>query len=128
MCTKALLDVNKQPTDDEIKYALRNNYCRCTGYVKIVDAVRLAAKVLSEGVIPDDMDDNWNLGHRVSRIDVEEKVLGTGKYPDDFYLDGMLYGAALRSKYPRARVLEIDTTAAEALSGVEAVVTAKDFP
>ena len=128
MCTKALLDVNKQPTDDEIKYALRNNYCRCTGYVKIMDAVRLAAKVLSEGVIPDDMDDNWNLGHRVSRIDVEEKVLGTGKYPDDFYLDGMLYGAALRSKYPRARVLEIDTTAAEALSGVEAVVTAKDIP
>ena len=30
MCTKALLDVNKEPTDDEIKYALRNNYCRCT--------------------------------------------------------------------------------------------------
>ena len=75
MCTKALLDVNKQPTDDEIKYALRNNYCRCTGYVKIMDAVRLAAKVLSKGVIPDDMDDNWNLGHRVSRIDVEEKYL-----------------------------------------------------
>ena len=46
MCTKALLDVNKEPTDDEIKYALRNNYCRCTGYVKIMDAVRLAAKVL----------------------------------------------------------------------------------
>ena len=45
MCTKALLDVNKEPTDDEIKYALRNNYCRCTGYVKIMDAVRLAAKV-----------------------------------------------------------------------------------
>ena len=38
MCTKALLDVNKEPTDDEIKYALRNNYCRCTGYVKIIDA------------------------------------------------------------------------------------------
>ena len=36
MCTKALLDVNKEPTDDEIKYALRNNYCRCTGYVKII--------------------------------------------------------------------------------------------
>ena len=35
MCTKALLDVNKTPSDDEIRYALRNNYCRCTGYVKI---------------------------------------------------------------------------------------------
>ena len=34
MCTKALLDVNKTPSDDEIRYALRNNYCRCTGYVR----------------------------------------------------------------------------------------------
>lgn len=67
MCTKALLDVNKEPTDDEIKYALRNNYCRCTGYVKIMDAVRLAAKVLKTGVIPDDLDPDWNIGHRVSR-------------------------------------------------------------
>ena len=128
MCTKALLDVNKEPTEDEIKYALRNNYCRCTGYVKIIAAVRLAAQVLREGVIPDDLDPDWNLGHRVSRIDVEEKVLGTGKYPDDFYFDGMLYGAALRSKYPRARVLEIDTAAAKALPGVEAVLTAEDIP
>ena len=48
MCTKALLDVNKRPTDEEIKYALRNNYCRCTGYVKIIDAVRIAAKVMQE--------------------------------------------------------------------------------
>ncbi len=78
--------------------------------------------------MPDDLDPNWNLGHRVSRVDVEEKVLGTGKYPDDFYFDGMLYGAALRSKYPRARVLEIDTTAAKALPGVEAVLTAEDIP
>ena len=59
---------------------------------------------------------------------MEEKVLGTGKYPDDFYFDGMLYGVALRSKYPRARVLEIDTAAAKALSGVEAVLTAEDIP
>ena len=64
---------------------------------------------------------------RVARIDVGEKVLGTGKYPDDFYLDGMLYGSALRSKYPRARVLSIDKTKALALPGVEAVVTAKIF-
>ena len=61
MCTKALLDVNRTPSDDEIKYALRNNYCRCTGYVKIMDAVRLAAKILEEGVIPDDGDPAWTL-------------------------------------------------------------------
>ncbi len=128
MCTKALLDVNKKPSDDEIRYALRNNYCRCTGYVKIMDAVRIAAKILDTGVIPDDGDQNWTLGNRVARIDVEEKVLGAGKYPDDFYLDGMLYGAALRSKYARARVRSIDTSKARALDGVEAVVTAEDIP
>ena len=75
MCTKALLDVNKTPSDDEIRYALRNNYCRCTGYVKIMDAVRIAAKILDTGVIPDDGDQNWTLGNRVARIDVEEKCL-----------------------------------------------------
>ena len=57
-----------------------------------------------------------------------KRFLGTGKYPDDFYPEGMLYGVALRSKYPRARVLSIDTTKAEQLPGVEAVVTAKDIP
>ncbi len=51
------------------------------------------------------------------RIDVEEKVLGTGKYPDDYYLDGMLYGAALRSKYAACGVLSIDTSKAESSSG-----------
>ena len=55
-------------------------------------------------------------------------MLGTSKYPDDYYPEGMLYGADLRSKYPRARVLSIDTSAAEALPGVEAVVTADDIP
>ena len=128
MCTKALLDVNPEPTDDEIKYALRNNYCRCTGYVKIMDAVRLAAKILREGVVPDDGEEDWTLGTSVARVDVEEKVLGTGKYPDDYCLEGMLYGVALRSKYPRARVLSIDTSKAEALPKVVSVVTAKDIP
>ena len=128
LCTKALLDKNPSPTDDEICYALRNNYCRCTGYVKIMDAVRLSAKILREGVLPEDGDPAWSLGSRVSRVDVAEKVLGYGKYPDDYYPEGMLYGAALRSRYPRARVLSIDTSKAKALPGVEAVLTAEDIP
>ena len=52
MCTKALLDKNSDPTEDEIRYALRNNYCRCTGYVKIIAAVKLAAQIRKTGVIP----------------------------------------------------------------------------
>nr|WP_208728602.1 selenium-dependent xanthine dehydrogenase [Coprococcus catus] len=128
MCTKGLLDRNPDPTEEEIKYALRNNYCRCTGYVKIIAAVKLAAKIMRAGKIPAAGADDWLLGSRVHRLDVEEKVLGYGKYPDDYYLDGMCYGTALRSKYPRARVLSIDTTAAKALPGVIDVFTAADIP
>ena len=128
ICTKGLLDRNPDPTEEEIKYALRNNYCRCTGYVKIIAAVKLAAKIMRAGKIPAAGADDWLLGSRVHRLDVEEKVLGYGKYPDDYYLDGMCYGTALRSKYPRARVLSIDTTAAKALPGVIDVFTAADIP
>lgn len=128
MCTKGLLDRNPDPTEEEIKYALRNNYCRCTGYVKIIAAVKLAAKIMRAAKIPAAGADDWMLGSRVHRVDVEEKVLGYGKYPDDYYLDGMCYGTALRSKYPRARVLSIDTTAAKALPGVVGVFTAEDIP
>ena len=128
LCSKALLDKNPDPTEAEIRYALRNNYCRCTGYVKIVAAVKLAGKILREGRIPEAGADDWHLGSRVQRIDADEKVLGTGKYPDDYYPEGMLYGSALRSRYPRARVLAIDTAAARALPGVAAVLTAADIP
>lgn len=128
ICTKALLDKNPDPTEDEIKYALRNNYCRCTGYVKIIAAVKLAAKIMRDSYIPEKGADDWKIGSRVHRLDVEEKVLGYGKYPDDFILEDMCYGSALRSKYPRARVLSIDTTAAKALPGVIGVFTADDIP
>ncbi|MCR5684090.1 MAG: molybdopterin-dependent oxidoreductase [Lachnospiraceae bacterium] len=116
------------PTDEEIRYALRNNYCRCTGYVKIIAAVRLAARIFLDGKLPDETSVEWKLGNRVKRIDVDEKVLGYGKYPDDYYFDGMLYGSAVRSKYARARVLSIDPSAALKLEGVEAVITADDIP
>ncbi len=48
LSTKALLDVNPDPTEDEIKLALDGQLCRCTGYVKIIDAVKRAASLLSE--------------------------------------------------------------------------------
>ncbi|MBR3974006.1 MAG: selenium-dependent xanthine dehydrogenase [Oscillospiraceae bacterium] len=128
MCTKALLDVNPDPTEDEIKYALRNNYCRCTGYVKIIAAVKLAAKIKKAGAIPAPTSDDWHVGNRVHRLDVEEKVLGYGQYPDDIYPEGTTYAGCVRSKYPRARVLSIDTSKAEALKGVVKCITAADIP
>ncbi len=128
LCAKGLLDKCSEPTDEQIRFAIRNNYCRCTGYVKIIDAIRLAGKILREGKIPLPSVTDWKIGSRVHRLDVEEKVLGYGKYPDDFYVEGMCYGSAVRSKYPRARVLSIDASKAKALPGVVAVLTAEDIP
>ena len=125
---KALLDVNPDPTREEAAFAIRNNICRCTGYVKIIDGILLAGRIFREGKIPAPAADDWQLGSRVHRLDVEEKVLGYGQYPDDVYVDGMCYGGAVRSAYARARVLAIDTSAAEALEGVVCVLTQKDIP
>ena len=128
LCTKALLDKNPDPTEADIKNALRNNYCRCTGYVKIFAAVRLAAKYKKLGSVPQPSESDWKLGSSVHRLDVEEKVLGYGKYPDDWYVPGMTYGGAVRAQYARARVRSIDTSRAKALDGVLAVLTAEDIP
>ena len=128
LCAKSLLDKVPDPTDDQIRYAIRNNYCRCTGYVKIIAAIRLAGKIFRDGKIPLPSETDWKIGSRVHRLDVEEKVLGYGKYPDDFYVDGMCYGGAVRSKHARARVTAIDASAALKLPGVVAVLTAEDIP
>ncbi len=127
MCAKALIDVNQSPTEEEIRFAIRNNICRCTGYVKIVKAIELAAECIRNGSVPEHSND-FSLGERAHRVDVEEKVLGYGEYCDDIYMEGMIYASAVRSAYPRARVLSIDASAAKALPGVVGVFTAEDIP
>ena len=129
MASKALLDQNPDPTEDEIKYALRTNVCRCTGYVKIIEGVRLTAKILREGRLPEDAGQReWKLGAKVHRVDTAEKVQGTGLYPDDVYMEGMLYASAVRSAHPRAIVRAIHTGEALSLPGVAGVFTAADIP
>ena len=131
ICAKALLDVNPDPSRAQAAFAIRNNYCRCTGYKKIIDAILLAAKMFRENLpIPKERTD-IKVGSKVHRVDVEEKVLGTGQYVDDLDqvdLPGMIYGSAVRSKYPRARILAIHTEKAKALPGVVCVLTAADVP
>ena len=95
---KALLDENPDPTREEAAFAIRNNICRCTGYVKIIDGILLAGKIFREGKLPQPTADDWQMGSRVHRLDVAEKVLGYGQYPDDVYVDGMCYGSAVRSQ------------------------------
>ena len=125
---KALLDANPAPTREEAAFAIRNNICRCTGYVKIIDGILLAAEIFRNGKLPEEEKTGYGIGERAVRVDVAEKVQGYGKYPDDLYVDGMLYASAVRSKYPRARVLAIHKEKAEALPGVVGVYTAEDIP
>ncbi|MEG1602271.1 MAG: hypothetical protein RR340_01500, partial [Cloacibacillus sp.] len=68
------------------------------------------------------------IGLKQSFVDAREKVTGTAKYLDDMTFAGLLIGKILRSPHPHARILSIDTSAAEALVGVRAVITAKDCP
>ncbi|HHY59838.1 MAG TPA: molybdopterin-dependent oxidoreductase [Clostridia bacterium] len=68
------------------------------------------------------------VGKPVIRKDALTKALGTAVYAGDLYRPGMLIGKALRSRYPHARIISIDTAAAEKLPGVHAVMTHKDIP
>jgi 4-hydroxybenzoyl-CoA reductase subunit alpha len=67
------------------------------------------------------------IGKRLPRVDAKEKVTGGAKYAADYSLPGMLWCKLLRSPYPHARILSIDTSRAEKLRGVRGVVTGKDF-
>ncbi|MEG1603688.1 MAG: selenium-dependent xanthine dehydrogenase [Cloacibacillus sp.] len=131
MAGKALIDVNPDPPEEEIKKAIRGNVCRCTGYKKIIEGIQLAAAILrGERRIESALEEGgaFGVGARAFRIDVREKVLGYGEYVDDVEMEGMAHASAVRSQYPRARVIKIDAASARALPGVLAVLTAEDVP
>ncbi len=68
------------------------------------------------------------VGKRLPRVDGVVKVTGSATYADDISLPGMLHGKLLRSPHAHAKILNIDTSKAERLPGVKAVITGKDFP
>ena len=125
---KALLLKTLNPTLDEVKKALMGNICRCTGYVKIEKAVLMAAEILRENRDVPTVFCKGIVGEEMGRIDAEDKILAEGEYVDDMKINGMIYGFALRSKYPRALVKNIYYSDAEKLEGVVKVVTSKDIP
>ena len=69
------------------------------------------------------------VGESKTRLDAREKVTGAAIFGDDIQFgNALLHARILRSPYPHARILSIDTTKAEAHPGVKAVVTGDDFP
>ncbi|HEY45019.1 MAG TPA: molybdopterin-dependent oxidoreductase, partial [Anaerolineae bacterium] len=131
MTGKALLDSNPDPTPEEIKAALttNRNLCRCTGYVSIVEAVQLAAeRMAGKGPLELHPDARELISNSQLRGEAIKKVTGSCVYADDIEMDGMLYGKILWATHPHARIINIDTSEAEAVEGVALVLTAKDIP
>lgn len=128
MSAKALLMANPKPSEEEIKEALSGNLCRCTGYQKMVRAVKVASGQLPPREMGPSSCDYSVIGHKVRRRDAVDKATGKAAYADDIYLPNMLYGRALRSAYPHALIKGIDCSAAERVPGVVAILTAKDVP
>ena len=128
ICAKALIDKNNNPIRIECADAIKNNYCRCTGYKKIIDAIMLAAKIFRENLPVKFEDKVMSMGDSDIRVDAPDKTIGIAKYADDIYLDNMIYGSCVRALYPRARVKNIDIEEAKKLDGVVGILTAKDLP
>ncbi|HHU76628.1 MAG TPA: molybdopterin-dependent oxidoreductase [Firmicutes bacterium] len=68
------------------------------------------------------------VGKNLKRVDMLDKVTGRGKYIDDLKFSNMLYAKLIRSTEAHARIINIDTSEAEKLPGVKAIITAKDVP
>ncbi len=125
---KSLLDNNLNPTRAQVKEAIKGNLCRCTGYVKIEEAILNAANFFRNNLPIPPRETEAPLNKRFKRVDAEEKILGTGEFVDDIVVPGMIYAKALRSKYPRAIVNKIDISKALAHPDCVRILTEKDVP
>lgn len=124
---KWLTDRARPMSRQEIAEALNGHVCRCTGYVKIIDAIELiyAAKHSNQ---PLEVLERGRVGEALGRYQGMELALGARPFVADIEVPGMLHGAVTLSPHARARVLSIDTSKAAALPGVVRVATAKDVP
>lgn len=135
MRTKSILDKNPNPSEDQIKLELSGNLCRCTGYTKIVEAVKTASDYMN-GKNPEKLEfmpqkSAINLsvvGKRLPKIDAPDKATGRAIYTDDISLPNMIYGKLLLSPVPHARIRSINTEKARELSGVKVILTGADVP
>lgn len=126
--TKWLTDRDRLLSRGEIARALDGHVCRCTGFVKVIDAVEMihAAKK-NGGALPAPVCDG-GVGKNLQRYQGGALALGDRPFIDDIDVPGLLHGAVVLSPHARARVKRIDVSKARALPGVVAIATAKDVP
>lgn len=139
LATNALLDKTLYPSLDDAKDALGAILCRCTGYYQPLDSVMRAAAYLrgedlppytnadDEVVYEGEPPQNFKkIRKSEQKIDAVKLAKGKPVFTDDIELPGLLHGMLMTSPYAHARILDIDTSAAEALPGVHAVLTYKN--
>jgi aldehyde oxidoreductase len=127
MRAKGLFNINKTPTRSEIIKAISPNLCRCTGYVKIVDAIEAAFNEMN-GIEEEKKLISALVGEPFPKYKAIDTALGIRDFVNDMHFDGMVHGALKFSDYPRAKIIHIDTRKAEEAAGVIRVFTAKDIP
>jgi xanthine dehydrogenase molybdenum-binding subunit len=132
MRTKVLFMENPCPDREQIKKAISLNLCRCTGYVKIVDAIENALEVLREGINPENVQEHpvlhSGIGQSLAKYEAFDTATGKRKFVNDMYVDGMLHSALRFSDHPRARIISIDASEALKTEGVVRIFTASDIP
>ncbi|MDY6847133.1 MAG: molybdopterin cofactor-binding domain-containing protein, partial [Chloroflexota bacterium] len=134
MTAYALLKRNPNPTQDEVRYALKDTLCRCAGYPMIENAVLAAAHTLRTGdplplpEIFESIHKQVVVGRKHLRPDAVGKVTGKAIFTDDLKFDNMLHAKVRRAMVPHAILKKLDITKAKELAGVKAVLTAEDIP
>ena len=123
MRTVALLGRDKETTREDAARHLGAHLCRCTGYVKILDAV----ESLAAGETPVAITEG-GVGGRSVKYEGQELSLGDRGFIDDMEPEGCLHGAVVLSEHARADIMAIDPADALAMPGVIAVLTADDVP
>jgi aldehyde oxidoreductase len=128
MRTKILFQENPEPSRIEIKKALNLNICRCTGYVKIIDAIELALKTLKENHQIEYSEKTGRIGTSYPKYQAYQTATGQRHFVKDMKFEGMFFAALKFSDHPRAKVLRIDSSEATKLKGVIRVFTSADIP
>jgi CO/xanthine dehydrogenase Mo-binding subunit/aerobic-type carbon monoxide dehydrogenase small subunit (CoxS/CutS family) len=142
---------------EEVAKALDGHLCRCTGYARIIDAIQTAGEAWNDhqqllykkpraseeprrhsyfgedyGLTRNPASKNGKrangIGQSPSRYLGIEQALGEKPFVDDMRVPGMLHAAPVLSPHPRAKVLAIDTSEAQAMAGMEKIFTASDVP
>ncbi len=128
MRTKILFSENQNPSREEIKKAIKQHFCRCTGYIRIVDAIEDALITLREEPEVHPGNASGGVGQSLEKYQAYETAIGKRLFVNDMVFDRMLHAALRFSDHPRAMVISIDTSEAEKAEGVIRIFTVDDIP